>query len=85
MNLRSFFYKLFIGDIVEDYGIFATDNFYGFQELRLVKCRNKNGEFFVLEGTTKIRLLFGFDTRFFRISKEGLLNLKNLLDSKVFN
>ncbi len=84
MNLRKLFYKISIGEIVEDYGIFAKDNFYGLQELRLLKCKNKNEEFFVLEGTTKIRFLFGFDTRYFKISKEGLLSLISLLNTKIF-
>jgi hypothetical protein len=86
MNFRKLFYQISIGEIVEDYGVFATDNFYGLQELRLLKCKNKNEEeFFVIEGTTKIRFLFGFDTRYFKISKEGLSNLNNLLNTKVIN
>ncbi|HCM37212.1 MAG: hypothetical protein UV61_C0001G0023 [Candidatus Gottesmanbacteria bacterium GW2011_GWB1_43_11] len=85
MNFRKLFYKISIGEIVEDYGVFAADNFYGLQELRLLKCRSKSEDFFVLEGSTKIRFLFGFDIRYFKISKEGLSNLNSLLNTKIFN
>jgi len=76
-------------EVIEDYGLIdSVDSAFGlgeYQELRLLRCKNKQGkQAYVLEETRKGKFILGYSNQYFVISEKGLNNLNLLLNSKIF-
>lgn len=88
-KLTNFLLKVGSGyEVIEDYGlIYKADNAFGmgqYIEVNLLKCKLKNGnEAFVLKETCKGKFILGSDSQFYVISKEALLNLRQIISNKI--
>jgi|GEM_PF-1696090 len=88
-KLDNVFLKFGSGyEVIEDYGLIDTaDSAFGLgerQELRLLKCKNRQGkQTYLLEETKKGRFMLGYSKQYFVISEKGLNNLNFLLNSKI--
>jgi hypothetical protein len=89
-KFTNLFLKIGSGyEVIEDYGLIdSASNVFGmgeYQEIRLLKCKLKNGsEAFLLEETRKGKFILGFDKQYFIISNEGLKKFQTII-SKVLN
>jgi hypothetical protein len=78
----KFMIKMTLGDVIKDYGIFATEEYLStHQELSLLKCKRSETEFYVIKAYNRSvsSALFGASYEYFKLGKESLIKLKNII------
>lgn len=86
-KIRDWLLKVGSGyKVVEDYGVVdKLDSAFGlgeYQELKLLKCRLKNGEeAYVIEETRRGKFILGWEKQYFILSKDGLKRFGGIINS----